>query len=112
MGVKAEAIIDAVDAALRKANVERAEVRLLASADIKMSEKGLLEAANILGIPIRFVKSEEIRSSRRIFSRSDFVKEKVNLPAVAEPAALLAGRRTRLILPKMTSGAVTIALAR
>jgi len=111
-GVKAEAIIDAVDAALRKADVERPEVRLLASADIKMKEKGLLEAANILGIPLRFIRSEEIRSSCRKFSRSDFVKEKVNLPAVAEPAALLAGRRTRLILPKMTSGAVTVALAR
>jgi len=112
LGVKAEAIIDAVDTALREAGVERAEVRLLASADIKMKEKGLLEAAKLLGIPLRFISSEEIRSSRRKFSRSDFVKEKVNLPAVAEPAALLAGRRTRLILPKMTSGAVTVALAR
>jgi cobalt-precorrin 5A hydrolase len=111
-GVKADAIIDAVDAALREAGVERAEVRLLASADIKMGEKGLLEAANILGIPLRFIGSEEIRSSRRKFSRSDFVKEKVNLPAVAEPAALLAGRRTRLIHPKMKSGAVTVAIAR
>lgn len=112
MDVKAKAIIDAIDAALRKAGVERAEVRLLASADIKMGEKGLLEAAYLLGIPLRFIRSEEIQLSRRGFSRSNFVKEKVNLPAVAEPTALLAGRRTRLILPKMTSGAVTIALAR
>jgi len=111
-GVKADAIIAAVDKALQKAGVERAEVRLLASADIKMDERGLLEAAYLLGIPLRFIRSEEIRSSRRRFARSDFVKEKVNLPAVAEPAALLAGRRTRLILPKMTSGAVTIVLAR
>ena len=112
MGVKAQAIIDAVDSAIGEAGVDRAEIRLLASADIKMSEKGLLEAARLLGIPLRFVRSEEIRSSCRKFSRSDFVKEKVDLPAVAEPAALLAGRRTRLVLPKMTSGAVTIALAR
>ena len=111
-GVEVDAIIAAVDKALLKAGVERDEVRLLASADIKMGEKGLLEAASILRIPLRFIRSEEIRSSRRKFSRSDFVKEKVNLPAVAEPAALLAGRRTRLIFPKMTSGAVTVALAR
>ena len=111
-GIKAEAIIDAIDLALGEAGVERTEVRLLASADIKKNEKGLLEAAYLLGIPLRFIGSEEIRSSRRGFSRSNFVKEKVNLPAVAEPAALLAGRRTRLILPKMTSGAVTVALAR
>jgi len=111
-GTKAEAVIDAVDSALRAAGVERADVRLLASADIKGDEKGLLEAAGLLGMPLRFIGSEEIRSSGRAFARSDFVKEKVNLPAVAEPAALLAGRRTRLILPKMTLGAVTVAIAR
>jgi cobalt-precorrin 5A hydrolase len=111
-GVKAPVIISAVDAALRKAGVERGEVRLLASADVKRNEKGLLAAAYLLGMPVRFIRSEEIRSSRRKFARSDFVEEKVKLPAVAEPAALLAGRRTRLILPRMTSGPVTVALAR
>ena len=111
-GVKAKAIVDAIDLALSKAGVERAEVRLLSSADIKKNEKGLLEAARILNIPLRFIRSEEIRSSGRAFARSEFVEKKVNLPAVAEPAALLAGRRTRLILPKMKSSAVTVALAR
>jgi cobalt-precorrin 5A hydrolase len=111
-GVKAPVIIEAVDAALSKAGVERDEIRLLASADVKGNEKGLLAAAHIMGIPLRFIRSEEIRSSRRKFARSAFVEEKVKLPAVAEPAALLAGRRTRLILPKMTSGPVTVALAR
>jgi cobalt-precorrin 5A hydrolase len=111
-GVKADAIVNAVDLALAEAGVERAEVRLLASADIKRDEKGLLEAAGLLGIPLRFIPSEEIRSSVRGFARSGFVEKKVHLPAVAEPAALLAGRRTRLILPKMKSGAVTVALAR
>ena len=111
-GVKAPAIIEAVDAALRKAGVGRDEVRLLASADIKKNEEGLLAAAQLLGIPLRFIRSEEIRSSTRKFARSAFVEKKVNLPAVAEPAAILAGRRTRLILPKMTSGPVTVALAR
>jgi cobalt-precorrin 5A hydrolase len=40
------------------------------------------------------------------------VQEKVNLPAVAEPAALLAGRRTRLLLPKTVYHGVTVAIAR
>jgi cobalt-precorrin 5A hydrolase len=34
------------------------------------------------------------------------------VPAVAEAAALLAGRRTRLILPKKIVNGVTVALAR
>jgi len=111
-GAKAEAIIAAIDKALELVSVERNQIRLLASADIKMQEEGLLAAAQMLQIPVRFISSEEIRSSGRKFDRSDFVKTKVNLPAVAEPAALLAGRRTKLILPKMKLGGVTVALAR
>jgi cobalt-precorrin 5A hydrolase len=38
--------------------------------------------------------------------------EKVNLPAVAEPAAMLAGRRTRLLRGKKSYHGVTVALAR
>jgi cobalt-precorrin 5A hydrolase len=111
-GVKAPEIIEAVDAALRKAGLARDDIRLIASADIKRNEEGLLAAAQLLGIPLRFISSEEIRSSGRKFTRSAFVEKKVNLPAVAEPDAILAGRRARLILPKMTSGPVTVALAR
>ena len=109
--VRAEPIIEAIHAALEKAGITLEEVRLLASADIKENEQGLLDAARKLGVPIRFIASEEIRSSNRAFAHSDFVMSKVNLPAVAEPAALLAGRRTRLLLPKIAHNEVTVALA-
>jgi cobalt-precorrin 5A hydrolase len=92
--------------------VKLEDVRLLASADVKSDEPGLLEASKDLGVPIRFIGSETIRSSNRDFQKSDFVYEKVGLPAVAEPAALLAGRRTRLILPKTTYNGITVAIAR
>ncbi|HSR12679.1 MAG TPA: cobalamin biosynthesis protein [Thermodesulfobacteriota bacterium] len=111
-GVAAGAVRDAVRAALERAAVNRSEVRLLASADIKSDERGLIDAAAELGIPLRFISSEEIRSCPRAFGESARVKEKVNLPAVAEPAALLAGRRTRLILPRTTFGGITVAVAR
>jgi precorrin-3B methylase len=111
-GTPAEPIIEAIRQALATANASIEQVRLLASADIKRDEAGLLEASRQLGIPLRLVSSEEIRQSPRGFERSDFVQEKVNLPAVAEPAALLAGRRTRLLLPKQIFPSVTVALAR
>lgn len=111
-GATAKAITEAVRAALWKAGVDQSEVRLLSSADIKAREPGLIQAAAELGIPLRLISSEEIRSSRKAFARSDWVEEKVNLPAVAEPAALLAGRRTRLILPRTTFGGITVAVAR
>ncbi|GMT42271.1 MAG: hypothetical protein IEMM0002_0682 [bacterium] len=111
-GKEAGDIIDSIVTALSEAGVARGSVRLLASADIKSDEEGLIQAAQTLGIPIRFISSEEIRSSQREFARSGFVEKSVNLPAVAEPAALLAGRRTKLILQKRNFGGITIAIAK
>ena len=111
-GTQAERIVAAIREALAEAGIALVEVRLLASADIKADEAGLLSAAETLGVPIRFLSAAEIRTSPREFSHSDFVKEKVNLPAVAEPAALLAGRRTQFICQKKTYNGITIALAR
>jgi len=111
-GTPAERIVAAVREALSDAGITLEEVRLLASADIKADEAGLLAAAEALGVPIRFIAAEEIRASLCEFSHSDFVAQKVNLPAVAEPAALLAGRRTRFICRKRTFNGITIALAR
>ena len=111
-GVPAKAIVTAVRRALSAARVRLSEVRLLASADIKAGEAGLLEAARLLGLPLRFISSEELRSTARFFARSEFVQKMVSLPAVAEPAALLAGRRTRLVLPKKAFCGVTVAIAR
>jgi len=111
-GTPAERIVAAVREALAEAGVALEEVRLLTSADIKADEAGLLAAAEALGVPIRFIATAEIRSSSREFALSTFVEEKVNLPAVAEPAALLAGRRTQFICRKKKINGITIALAR
>lgn len=111
-GVKAPVIRRAVLTALAEAGVELSDVRMLATADIKSREPGLLAAASGLGLPLRIIAGEELRQCRREFAHSEFVKSKVNLPAVAEPAALLAGRRTQLILPRRASDGVTVAVAR
>jgi cobalt-precorrin 5A hydrolase len=111
-GAEAAKIVSAVKEALCLAGVQPSQVRLLASADVKAEEKGLLLAAEELGVPIRFICSDEIRACAKDFSRSGFVEKKVKLPAVAEPAALLAGRRTKLILPKITRNGVTVAVAK
>jgi len=111
-GTPAERIVAAIREALTEAGVALNDVRWIASADVKADEMGLIEAARMLEIPIRFIAAEEIRGSSREFSHSDFVAEKVDLPAVAEPAALLAGKRTRLIRRKATFNGITISLAR
>jgi cobalt-precorrin 5A hydrolase len=110
-GVKSERIVAAVQEALKEADMQLSQVRLLSSASIKADEEGLSAAAQELGIPLRFIADEEIRRSKREFDHSPFVEEKINLPAVAEPCALLAGRRTRLVLPRRSYDGITIALA-
>lgn len=111
-GVSAETVVAAVKEALERAGVGLEEVRLLASADIKSNEAGLREAATSLGVPIRFIPSGQIRDAKKAFTQSDLAQKKVGLPAVAEPAALLAGKSTKLILERITWKGVTVAMAR
>lgn len=102
----------AVHQALHRAGVILEDVACLASADLKRHEAGLIEAAQVLGVPLRIIPSEDLRNCRRDFTTSKFVQTKVNLPAVAEPAALLAGRRTQLLLPRQIIAGVTVAIAK
>ncbi len=110
-GCAAQSIIEAVRYALAKASIAPDEVRFIASADIKADEPGLKQAAAELGIPLRLISSDEIRACTRDFSSTPLAQKEVNLPAVAEPVALLAGRRTSLILPKTIRNSVTVAIA-
>jgi cobalt-precorrin 5A hydrolase len=111
-GTPAAKIVAAIRETLADEGVSIEEVRLIASADVKANEPGLSEAAKMLDLPLRFITSAEIQNSEREFSHSDFVARKVSLPAVAEPAALLAGRRTRFICRKKILNGITISLAR
>jgi len=110
-GAAAMDIVKAVRSALKKVKAYPRRVRLLASADIKHDEAGLLEAAELLGMGLRLVGSEEIRSTAKQFRTTPLAARKVGLPAVAEPSALLAGRRTTLILNKTIIRHVTVAIA-
>jgi cobalt-precorrin 5A hydrolase len=110
-GMSAERIITAIQQALSMIKRSLEEVRLLATAEPKQDEVGLLEASAQLQRPLRVIRSQEIRTSYRNFQVSQFVQAQVNLPAVAEPAALLAGRNTQLILNKQTFNGITVAIA-
>jgi cobalt-precorrin 5A hydrolase len=87
-------------------------VRTLASVDAKRDQDGLLRAAAELGAPIRFLPAGEIRSSTRDFAATPAAERRLDIPAVAEPAALLAGRRTSFLLRKTIREGVTVAIAR
>lgn len=110
-GTSAEALEAAIREALASIGKGLADVRLLASADLKAEEPGLREAARRLGLPLRFIPGDDIRQAPHAFTRSAAAERQVDLPGVAEPAALLAGRRTRLLLPRTVLHGLTVAIA-
>ncbi len=110
-GMSAARIIEAIQQGLTLIQYSLEDVRLIATAEPKKNEAGLIEAAQQLELPLRVLSSQIIRHTFQTFEVSEFVQEKVNLPAVAEPSALLAGTNTRLILPKQRFEGITVAIA-
>lgn len=109
--VSAEAIEHAILSSLKACGVPQERVRLLATIEERARVPGLLEAVHRLGIPLRVLSREEISTCAKDYSKSEFVKEKIGIWGVCEPAALLAGRKTRLLLEKQKFPGVTVAVA-
>ena len=110
-GISSEAIKNSIKDALQNINISIERVRLLSTVDIKSEEPGLLQTSEELDIPLRVVSRSEIAACTKEFSKSDFVKEKIGVWGVCEPTAIIAGRKTKLILTKQKYAGVTIAVA-
>jgi cobalamin biosynthesis protein CbiG len=111
-GTSQEEILGAIDQAVEKGECSREDIRCVATIDLKGNEPGLMEACITLGLPLKIVPIGQIKSFSGPYQRSSFVKEKIGVEGVSEPCALLAGRRTKLILPKLKKGRVCVAIAR
>ena len=105
-------IIEAIDQALKKGECRRDDIRCITTIDLKGNEPGLKGACLALGIPLRTISFDLIKRFNGPYQRSTFVKEKIGVEGVSEPCALLAGRRTKLIVPKVKQGRVCVAIAR
>ena len=110
-GIGSHEVKEAINSALRKAEVSIGRVRLAGTVDLKADEIGLLRALDELGIPLRVVSRPEIDTCAKDYSKSDFVIEKIGVGGVSEPAALISGRKTKLILKKQKYPGITIAIA-
>jgi cobalt-precorrin 5A hydrolase len=111
-GTSQEEILEAIDQALEKGECPREDIRCVATIDLKGNEPGLREACIHLGLPLKIVPIDQVKNFGGPYQRSSFVKEKIGVEGVSEPCALLAGRRTKLIVPKLKRGRVCVAIAR
>ena len=110
-GVPARSILDALEKALEEAGRSGESLMLLATAELKKNEQGLLLAAHKLEVPLRLMTAERIREVEELFEGSSFVRRQVGVSAVAEPCAYLGSAKGKLILRKRCYDGVTVALA-
>ena len=102
-------ILGLIYSALRETGLARKSVTLLTSIDVKSDETGLLEAAEELGVQLRFHTAGEL-AAVEVPNPSLAVAEAVGTPSVAEAAVLAAG--AELVLEKRKSRNATVAIGR
>ncbi len=110
-GTPADEIEDVVCTNLKRLFLSVGSVRCVASAAAKRTEAGLLAFAERLGVPVRFYESDELNGVAAPSPPSVHALDAIGAAGVAEPAALLASEGGSLILKKVKSGNVTLAVA-
>ena len=112
-GKECRFIYDGIKKSLNDLKISHSRVNLLASAEIKKDEKGILELSEKLNIPVEFVEIDKLKLFESSdVSKSEFVYSKFGIYGVCEPSALImAGFDSELIYKKTSYDGVTIAVA-
>lgn len=108
-----EKIHDGFMKTLNELKILPSRVNLLASAEIKKDEKGILELSEQMDIPVEFVEIDKLKLfESNDVSKSEFVYSKFGIYGVCEPSALImAGFGSKLIYKKTSYDGVTISVA-
>lgn len=83
----------------------------LATIDLKKDEPALKELAAEMKLELASFTKDEIGSLDGTYPGSDWVKQKVGVDGVCEPAAILASQTGITLIPKQKLGPVTISVA-
>ena len=112
-GVSKDRVHNAVCEAIKLLKLSSERIDSFATGEMKKNERGIVEIASNLNVPLEIVTVDQIKSfSCPNCSSSEFVEMKFGIPGVCEPSALItAGKNSRLILKKTSFNGVTIAAA-
>ncbi len=112
-GKECEWIYEGFSKSIADLNIHKSRVNMLASAEIKKDEKGILDLSDKLNIPVHFVELDRLKLFESPdVQKSEFVKSKFGIYGVCEPSALImAGFDSKLIYKKTSYDGVTIAIA-
>jgi len=97
---------------LEGARLSELAVARIATIDRKAGEPGLVAACTRLGWPLQTFSPAELESAGGDWQRSEVVHRAVGSSGVAEPAALLGAGANELLVPKVKTKRVTLAVAR
>lgn len=109
-GVSEEQIDTAVIMTVRSIGRTLAEVREVATVDLKLHEPGLVAWCESHALPLRSISREAIEARAWVTQPSSWVKENLGIDGVCEPAALITSPRGKLIQPKTALNGVTVAI--
>jgi len=110
-GTGADEIEAVVHVNLDRLSISMKSAGCIATAAAKRGEPGLLAFAEKYSLPITFFESSELNSVRTPSPPSRHAVKAIGAAGVAEPAALLASNGGKLLLKKVKSGNVTLAIA-
>jgi cobalt-precorrin 5A hydrolase len=112
-GTRAMAVLSVLDAVLEAHGRDRADLSMLATVPGKRNEPGLIEAAEILGIPLAVPTDAQLAAAdANGLTRSEASLAATSLGSASEAAALAAcGPGARLLAPRLVQDGVTCALA-
>lgn len=89
-GIAFEDLLTFIRETFENLNLRLKSIESIATIDIKKEEKGMLQLAEFLKIPLVFYTKEELRKIENKFPISDFVFHTVGVGSVARPSAYLA----------------------
>jgi len=110
-GTPLEEIDAFVSGHLKRIFLSIKSVRCIATAAAKSDEPGLVAFADHLGVPLVCYESAELNSVAAPSAPSEHAFKAIGAVGVAEPAALLASHGGTLLLKKVKSDNVTLAVA-
>ncbi|MBU4536255.1 MAG: cobalt-precorrin 5A hydrolase [Euryarchaeota archaeon] len=112
-GVTQYQVLQAIKDTLENLKLPLNRVDLIATGEMKSNEKGIIEAASYLAVPLKIVSFNELKSFKSSqCSTSPLVESKFGIKGVCEPSALIAaGEKSKLIIKKVARYKVTVAVA-
>jgi cobalamin biosynthesis protein CbiG len=110
-GIQKDCVIKTVTEILEEVEIPCHEVRIAATIPRKYNEPGIRQAMDALGVGLIRIEEVRIAALGPAF-RETAAARYLDIPAVAEPCALLAARDGKILVPVRKLNGITIAIAR